>query len=496
MPRTDQRFRSAIGSDSCPVAAPSAAPDSWRTYAQVLAVLDLTAMAAGALLAQGARFGSLGVNRVPSTSLSYLRVAVILAAAWVCTMAVAGAYERRYLAAGTEEYRRILVGATRFLAFVGVVSFVAKFDVARGYVAIAIPVATGLTLMGRLLARRVVHSRYGKARFLKTIVVVGTGASVDRLSRRLAEAPFAGYVLHGVCVPVGSEPLDLGSATSITTFADTRDVLRTVRELGADAVAVADAVTFSPADLRALDLGLEGSDIELLMAPSIVDVAGPRILVRPVSDLPLLHIEVPELAGARRLVKEVTDRTMAACLLVASIPILVLAALAVLVLDGRPILFKQVRVGRNGDRFVLWKVRTMTVGAEARLAALMGRNEQDGPLFKIRADPRITTIGRRLRRWSLDELPQLWNVVRGDMSLVGPRPPLPSEVERFSARDSRRLLVKPGITGIWQVNGRSTLSWDESLRLDLYYVEHWSLSLDAAIMFKTIAAVIRARGAY
>ncbi|MGI8686592.1 MAG: exopolysaccharide biosynthesis polyprenyl glycosylphosphotransferase, partial [Acidimicrobiales bacterium] len=241
---------------------------------------------------------------------------------------------------------------------------------------------------------------------------------------------------------------------------------------------------------------LEGTGVDLLVVPSLVDVAGPRISVRPVAGLPLLHVEEPELGGGARLVKHLVERVAAAVLLVLLLPLLVAVGLAVRCTSRGPALFAQQRVGKHGRRFTLYKFRTMRRSAEAELVDLADANEHDGPLFKIRDDPRRTRLGRALRRVSIDEVPQLWNVVVGQMSIVGPRPPLPCEVEGYSDEARRRLLVKPGLTGLWQVSGRADLPWAEAVRLDLYYVENWSPALDLVILAKTLTAVVRGRGAY
>jgi exopolysaccharide biosynthesis polyprenyl glycosylphosphotransferase len=236
--------------------------------------------------------------------------------------------------------------------------------------------------------------------------------------------------------------------------------------------------------------------VTLLVAPRLTDISGPRIHIRPVAGLPLLNVEEPEFSGVRRIVKGGLDRFLAFFAIVLLLPVLAGIALAVAVTSRGPILFRQVRIGRHGEPFVIHKFRSMYSDAEERLAELEHLNETDGTLFKVRDDPRVTPVGRYLRRFSLDELPQFFDVLLGRMSLVGPRPPLPTEVDRYASLVRRRLVVKPGITGLWQVSGRSDLSWDESVRLDLLYVETWSLALDITIMLKTVLAVLRRRGAY
>jgi exopolysaccharide biosynthesis polyprenyl glycosylphosphotransferase len=276
------------------------------------------------------------------------------------------------------------------------------------------------------------------------------------------------------------------------------DVVSVLRQMRADSVAVAPGPGISSEALRQLSYELEGTGVDLLVAPTLTNVTGTRISIRPVSGLPLLHVDEPELGGARRLVKAAFDRSVGLLLLLLVAPFLLLIALAIRLTSRGPAFFRQQRVGRDGKAFTLWKLRSMYVDAEARRHQLDDLNvhRDKGVLFKIQNDPRITPIGRQLRRYSLDELPQLWNVVKGDMSLVGPRPPLQSEVDRYETHTHRRLLVKPGLTGLWQVSGRSDLSWEDTVRLDLHYVENWSLGLDLAVMAKTVLAVLRPSGAY
>ena len=249
-------------------------------------------------------------------------------------------------------------------------------------------------------------------------------------------------------------------------------------------------------ELRELSWQLEGTGVDLLVAPAITDVAGPRIHIRPVAGLPLLHVDEPTFGGPRRVAKAVLDLTLALVLLVLLLIPSLLVALAVKLDSRGPVLYRQERVGRDGTTFPMWKFRSMRVGADQELTELQRLNDADGPLFKLQQDPRVTRVGAFLRRHSLDEIPQLLNVLLGTMSLVGPRPSLQAEVDRYPAQLRRKLYVKPGMTGLWQISGRADLSWDEAVRLDLYYVENWSVALDGLILWKTLAAVVRGRGAY
>jgi exopolysaccharide biosynthesis polyprenyl glycosylphosphotransferase len=277
-----------------------------------------------------------------------------------------------------------------------------------------------------------------------------------------------------------------------------RDVMRVLGESGADTVAVAAGAALSSDELEQLSHDLEGTGVDLLVQPKLTSVFGTRISVRPVAGLPLMHIDEPELTGSRRLVKGVFDRLLAALLLLLAAPVLLLLVVLVRLTSRGPAFFRQRRVGCRGRTFTIWKLRTMYVDAEARRAHVLHHNKHGvtGVLFKLETDPRVTPVGRLLRRYSLDELPQLLNVLGGQMSLVGPRPPLPEEVERYTDLAHRRLLVKPGMTGLWQVSGRSDLSWEESVSLDLRYVENWSLGLDLLLLVRTVMAVLRPRGAY
>jgi exopolysaccharide biosynthesis polyprenyl glycosylphosphotransferase len=273
--------------------------------------------------------------------------------------------------------------------------------------------------------------------------------------------------------------------------------VQALRDNRADTVAVTAWSDLSQADLRRLSWELEGTGVSILVAPRLTDIAGPRVHVRPVAGLPLLHVEEPEFRGTRRVLKGILDRSIALTMLLVASPFLLLLVLVIRVTSPGPALFRQERVGKRGKPFMMLKFRSMYRDAEHRLAELQELNENsDGLMFKIRDDPRVTAVGRWLRRFSLDEVPQLINVVRGHMSLVGPRPPLPVEVARYGYDVRRRLLVKPGLTGLWQVSGRADLSWDESVRLDLRYVENWSFAFDLMILWKTLFAVLARRGAY
>ena len=460
----------------------------------MLAASDALAMAVAVGVAQAVRFGDVDLSVASTSQLTFGVVAALMIPAWVLTMALGGAYERRVLGSGSEEYRRVFDSALRFLGLVAIVAFVCQIGVARTFVAIAIPLGGGLTLLQRYMLRQSLHRQRGRGRFSRRVLVVGSETEAADLVGAMLRNRHAGLSPVAACVPGGSDALSVdGEKVPVVCSPD--GVLEALVTTGADVVAIADTKAISNGALRGLAWQLEGTGVDLVVTPAVTDLAGPRIAIRPVSDLPLLQVEEPELKGFRRLTKEASDRVLAAVGLVVLSPLLLALSLAVRVTSRGPVLFRQVRVGLGGRHFVMYKFRTMVADAETRLSDLAHLNEHDGVLFKIRHDPRVTRVGRFLRRWSLDELPQLWNVLRGDMSIVGPRPPLPSEVERYGQQVRRRLLVKPGLTGLWQVNGRAGLPWEEAVRLDLYYVENWSLSMDAVIIARSVTAVMRGRGA-
>jgi exopolysaccharide biosynthesis polyprenyl glycosylphosphotransferase len=464
-------------------AAPVSAGRWLPVYLLALAFADACAMAIGAVFGRMMNDSPIGVRGVP-----YLHVLAVTVPAWLAVLAASRAYDGRCIGLGSEEFRRIVNAAVRFTAALAVVVFLFRLDVARGLVVLSLPAACLFAVVFRYLARRVLHRVRAEGGASHRVLVVGEGSARDVLAARLHSAPYSGLHVVGVCRPV-----TLTGPAGQTSVAH---VAQTVRALGADTVAVAHSPGVTPDVLRRIAWTLEGTGVDLLVAPAFTDVAGPRIHVRPVSGLPLLQIAEPEFSGFRRLAKGTIDLLGATALIALLSPVLIAAAVAVRLSGPGPILFCQTRIGRDGRPFAMYKFRSMVADAEARLAELRALNDHAGSvLFKIRHDPRVTRVGRVLRRCSIDELPQLLNVVRGQMSLVGPRPPLPDEVARYESDTHRRLLVKPGLTGLWQVSGRSDLDWDETVRLDLYYVENWSVALDVEILAKTFSAVLRGSGA-
>jgi exopolysaccharide biosynthesis polyprenyl glycosylphosphotransferase len=459
---------------------------SWTSgyLRQTVAADALCSLAAG-LLAFQVRFDS-------STS-GYLALSLALPVLWVISVRLAGGYDSRFIGVGTDEFRRVLNAGICLTAFVAIVSYATKTDVARGYVVIALPSLTVLDLVARFTLRKRLHKLRALGSCMRKVVVVGHLDVVADLAKVLRRESYHGLSVVAACV-AGTTPRE--EIDSIPVIAGLDHVTDAVERYDADTVAVLSCPEMSGVMLRDLAWELEKTGTDLCVAPALLDVAGPRTTIRPVAGLPLLHMDHPEFAGIRRVIKAAFDRAVAGVALLFLWPLFLAIVVVIRLGDPGPGLFRQLRVGRDGRAFTVYKFRTMVVDAEERQSYLAALNDSDGVLFKMRRDPRVTPVGAWLRRWSLDELPQLLNVLIGDMSMVGPRPALPQEAALYGDHVRRRLAVKPGITGLWQVNGRSNLSWDESVRLDLRYVENWSFMLDLQILWKTAAAVLRGLGAY
>jgi exopolysaccharide biosynthesis polyprenyl glycosylphosphotransferase len=355
--------------------------------------------------------------------------------------------------------------------------------------------------LGRFAARKWLHRQRALGRAMTGVLLVGDADAIVEFAAMLRRDRYAGMRVVGACVAqemlIDPHTVSVLSDVDVPILGDIDSVRATVTAHAADTVAVVSSGMVGPEKLRWISWQLEGSSADLVVSPGLTEVAGPRLHIRPVAGLPLLHVDEPEFSGFRRVLKGGFDRAVAGLALILLSPVVGALALAVRLTSSGPAFFRQERVGRNGGTFTMLKFRSMYADAEDRLVGLTTLNEHgDGVLFKMKDDPRITSIGKLLRKFSLDELPQLVNVVTGAMSLVGPRPPLPREVARYEDHVHRRLLVKPGLTGLWQISGRSNLAWDESVRLDLRYVENWSIVGDLQILWKTFFAVVRGTGAY
>jgi exopolysaccharide biosynthesis polyprenyl glycosylphosphotransferase len=455
-------------------------PRSWAV------LVDLACGAAGALAGAWLRFGT-------DVTWQYIVLSLALAGLWVAGLGLSGGYDVRFLGAGSDEFRKVFRTGLTLLAVAGFLSWAFRADVSRGYLFIAVSGMTALDMAARQLRRRRLHRLRAMGRRMLTVVAAGHEADVAVLISELRREVYHGLSVVAACVPL---PTSTREVSGVPVLGGLEEVPLVVRRCAADTVVVLACPEMTGIRLRQLAWTLERTGTELCVAPALLDVAGPRTTIRPVAGLTIVHVDHPQLDGWQRVTKSVFDRCVAALALTLLAPMLLSLAVAIRLSDHGPALFTQTRIGKDGQPFKIYKFRTMFMDAEQRSADLRASDDLGGVLFKIRRDPRITPIGTRMRRWSLDELPQLINVLRGDMSLVGPRPALPEEAEKYADHVRRRLTVKPGLTGLWQVSGRSDLSWDESVRLDLRYVENWSLIVDLQILWKTISVFMRGSGAY
>ncbi len=457
-----------------------------RIYLRRLVMADFAVAVVGTLAAVAVRFGS-------HPNAKYLVLSLALPLVWMVVVSVFGGYERRFLGTGSDEFRRVLNAGVGLTATLAIISYAINNELSRAYLLFSMAAVVVLDLVARYVLRKRLHRLRRGGQCMSTVVAVGHETAVRRLISELRREPYHGLEVVAVCLAGDSTASEVAGVPVVGDLNATASV---VRNIGAGTVAVLSCPEMDGLILRALAWELEKTGTELCVAPALLDVAGPRTTIRPTAGLTLLHVDHPQLSGPRQVLKDLFDRCVAAFALVLLSPLMITIAVAVRLADSGPALFTQTRVGKDGRSFKIYKFRTMVVDAEKLLAELREKNEFDGLLFKIRHDPRVTAIGVRLRKWSLDELPQLINVLRGEMSLVGPRPALPEEAANYAAHVRRRLAVKPGVTGMWQVSGRSDLSWDETVRLDLRYVENWSLALDLQILWKTFSVVFRRSGAY
>jgi exopolysaccharide biosynthesis polyprenyl glycosylphosphotransferase len=457
-----------------------------RRVVGVDALAGLMAVVVAALLPPGLH---------PEAANQWLLLGAIGLVGWPAWVAAARGYRRHQFADGGSEIRAVVRASSVIIIVAALPTAWFGLHGLLGAVAIAAPVAALTSTSVRLGWHQHLKRSQRSGGNLRQLIMVGGPEAVQDLCTAIERERGMGMRVAGVCVPEAEIPraLELG----LPVVGDVDHVAEVAAELDCHAVAVTGADAMRPTFVRQLAWSLEDVDVELLVHPGLVDVARPRVHIQSYDSAALLHVEQPHFTGWAIRVKRVTDLVLTSVALLLISPLLAAIAAAIKLDDRKgPVIFKQTRIGIAGKPFTMYKFRSMCVDAEQKLAALKARNEGAGPLFKIEDDPRITRVGRILRKYSLDELPQLVNVLAGSMSLVGPRPPLQSEVDEYADAVRRRLKVMPGVTGLWQVSGRSLLTWDESVRLDLRYVENWSFGLDLAILFRTAYAVLAKRGAY
>jgi exopolysaccharide biosynthesis polyprenyl glycosylphosphotransferase len=468
---------------------------------RALRVLPLTALVVDVVIMVGVgTVAGLGRERLDvfETSASVVDslglAAPLILLGWMFAIFAVGGYRPNLFGAGTDEYKRVVNASLLTAGLVGIGCYMARFALSRGFFVLAFGLGIPALVLGRFLLRRAIHSARRHGALLQRVLIAGSLAHVDEIASVLRREPWLGYHVIGALTP--EYDLSDETASGIPVLGNADEATSLVEASGADVIFFAGGALGSAGQMRKIVWDLEHHDVQVVVAPSVTEISSDRIRVRPVGGLPLMHIDPPTAIDASRWGKRLFDIVGSLSLLLAFAPLFLLATIQIKWHDRGPVLFRQTRSGRDGHAFSCLKFRTMVRDAESLLAELQVEQGYDGGLFKMENDPRITRPGRWLRRYSLDELPQLVNVLRGDMSLVGPRPPLPVEVASYDVDAQRRLRVRPGMTGLWQVSGRSDLSWSEAVRLDLYYVDNWSMLQDVSILAKTVGAVFGSRGAY
>lgn len=468
-----------------------------RRYRAKLLVTDCTVVLAAVGISALLRFGTEeAAVGVAGGTVNHWLIALVMALCWIGALGLYRTRESRELGVGAAEYKRVVSASAVTFGLLAITFLLFDVEIARGFFLIALPLGTSALVLGRWSWRRWLNNQRRFGNYLSRALVVGDRPDVGYVVRRIHHNSGAAYAVVGAALcEDDTAPIVEGKAV-IPVVSTPENVARVAGEMGADTVIVAGGYASESTYIRDLGWELEATGAELVVASRLTNVAGPRIHFRPVEGLPLMHVELPSYDGPKHTLKRVLDVMISGAALLVLLPVMGLIALAIKQDSAGPVLFRQERVGRNGATFQMLKFRSMVQTAEDDLAGLLDKNEGSGVLFKMKHDPRVTRVGKFLRRYSLDELPQLWNIFLGDMSVVGPRPPLPREVADYEGHVRRRLYIKPGLTGMWQVNGRSDLDWEESVRLDLYYVENWSITGDLMIIWRTFRVLTHPVGAY
>lgn len=465
--------------------------DSWEPrYRRAVIASDVLCTLFAVIVVGGVVGTQAGMSGDKIAALGAITSVVVLFA-----LGLSRVWNLQVLGQGAEEYGRLGRGLFAADVVLGLAGLAGGVVTMRPWVFLVVPAIAVLAYPMRYALRKLLHRRRNDGKCLLPVLAAGSPATLRDLIERTRVNAHIGWRVDAVCTADGMGNA-AGELDGIPVVGDLDDMADHVRRGGYRIVAITADPCWTPKRLQQLAWKLEGSGADMVVAPTLMEVAGPRLHVSGVLGMPMLRVSQPAFTGAHRVIKDIFDRVTAAVLLALFAPFLLIVSAAILIDSRGSVFYKQRRVGKDGKEFTIVKFRTMITNADQLLADLSEHNEGAGVLFKMRKDPRVTRVGTVLRRYSIDELPQLFNVLTGSMSLVGPRPPLPEETAKYGEDVRRRLLVKPGVTGLWQVSGRSDLSWDESVRLDLRYVEDWSLALDAVILWKTFRAVLSSQGAY
>lgn len=466
-----------------------------RRYRLRLVLSDTTVVLTASGVAAAIQFANAQVDLIDAPW-QYGRVFLLTTAIWLLLLALFQTRATRLVGQGTHEYRRVAHATGMAFGVLAIGFVLLQSQGLRTQLVVALPVGMLGLIYGRWLSRRWLVRQRLNGEYVSRALVVGRRSDVEYVVRSVHGSGLLGYRVVGVSLEDDDAQSISVNGETFRAMADASSAHLTASRLGADAVIVASTPECDAEYLKKLSWQLEGTAAELVLSSPLADVAGPRMTLTPVEGLPLIQVELATFEGSRYLLKRAMDVIISSLALLAIALITPFVALAIVIDDPGPVFFRQDRVGRDGRTFRMLKFRSMRTDAERVKLRLLEQNEGAGPLFKMKSDPRITRVGAIIRRFSIDELPQFWNVLIGDMSIVGPRPPLPSEVTAYDGMVYRRLYIKPGITGLWQVSGRSDLSWEESVRLDLRYVENWSIVTDLVILLRTMQVVLNPRGAY
>jgi exopolysaccharide biosynthesis polyprenyl glycosylphosphotransferase len=475
----------------------------WQAqYVRRLLISDVAMICGAVVLAQFLRFNMFGKSAIlpwTSESAGYLLSSAVLAFMWAGALAFFNTRSRRIIGGGVEEYRRVASATVWLFGVLAILSITFGYELGRSYLGITLILGLAGLMLNRRIWRRVAEKRQLKGQYQTSVLVVGNQHAAVELAANLSGSASRGHCVVGLCTPEGPGhgiDADRSGEQEFPIVGVDSAVMDAVVDTGADTVAVAPTSHLGPSELRKLIWDLDSLGVDLVVTPGLIDVAGRRIGTRLIEGVALLEIEQPLYDRANSWGKRVFDICFAAAALILISPVIVVTAIVVKVSSPGPIFYRSQRIGMNGKPFDMVKVRSMYVGADAELAALIEEKGGQQLFFKVKDDPRVTGVGRFIRKFSIDELPQFINVLRGDMSVVGPRPQVRREVDTYGDLVRRRLFVRPGVTGLWQVSGRSNLSVDAAMRLDLTYVENWSMIQDLVIIVKTFTAVVRGCGAY
>ncbi|MGW0181513.1 sugar transferase [Nocardia sp. NPDC003345] len=474
--------------------------DSWRVgYVRRLVGTDLAVVSVAALCAQ---LSSIAATSPRSWELDPRDAALTLGIAlgWSILLGRSGSRSPHTVGAGTDEFRRLASATLQLFGTIAIASLILRIDIAHPHLVVALPLGLLGLVTTRALWRGHAARHRALGRYRRSVLVVGGPDSAGAIATAFSERDLNGYHVVGVCTPTGGEigtpaVLQVG-ARAIPIVGNDRSVRSAVRRTGADTVVVMATDRLGPRDIRRLAWDLDAFGTELIVAPGVMDISGTRVAGQVLAGMPMLHIERPQYDRALSFGKTVFDICFAALVLVLIAPVLLVLAGAVKGTSAGPVFYLSERIGMDGKPFRMIKFRSMFLRADRETGSLISANGGNPLFFKLKDDPRVTPVGRFLRKYSLDELPQFFNVLARDMSVVGPRPQVRREVHSYDGVMRRRLLVRPGITGLWQVSGRSDLSPEESVELDISYVENWSMLLDLRIIARTLRAVARGDGAY